>query len=57
MAIEALRADLLVAVPTETVYGLACLNDTAVDRLLEAKGRAPARASRCWWTIWPTPRG
>ena len=39
-AIEALRADLLVAVPTETVYGLACaLNDIAVDRLLEAKGR------------------
>jgi len=39
-AIEALRADLLVAVPTETVYGLACaLNDIAVNRLLEAKGR------------------
>ena len=39
-AIDALRADLLVAVPTETVYGLACaLNDIAVERLLKAKGR------------------
>lgn len=40
LTLEALRADLLVAVPTETVYGLACaLTDAAVDRLLEAKGR------------------
>ncbi len=40
LAVEAIRADLLVAVPTETVYGLACaLTDAAVDRLVEAKGR------------------
>ncbi|HXR27665.1 MAG TPA: L-threonylcarbamoyladenylate synthase [Candidatus Baltobacteraceae bacterium] len=40
LAVDAVRADLLVAVPTETVYGLACaLTDAAVDRLLEAKGR------------------
>jgi L-threonylcarbamoyladenylate synthase len=40
LAVEAIRADLLVAVPTETVYGLACaLTDAAVDRLMEAKGR------------------
>jgi len=40
LAVEAIRADRLVAVPTETVYGLACaLTDAAVDRLVEAKGR------------------
>ena len=40
LAVEAIRAGLLVAVPTETVYGIACaLNDAAVDRLVEAKGR------------------
>ena len=40
LAIEAIRADRLIAVPTETVYGLACaLTDAAVDRLVEAKGR------------------
>jgi len=39
-AVEAIRADLLVAVPTETVYGLACaLTEAAVGRLVEAKGR------------------
>jgi L-threonylcarbamoyladenylate synthase len=38
--IEAIRADRLVALPTETVYGLACgLNDDAVDRLMAAKAR------------------
>ncbi len=42
--IEAIRADRLVALPTETVYGLACgLNDTAVDRLMAAKGRDPGK--------------
>jgi L-threonylcarbamoyladenylate synthase len=40
LAIEAIRADRLIAVPTETVYGLACaLTDAAVDHLVEAKGR------------------
>ena len=40
LAAEAIRAGLLVAVPTETVYGLACaLTDAAVDRLVKAKGR------------------
>jgi L-threonylcarbamoyladenylate synthase len=42
--IEAIRADRLVALPTETVYGLACgLNDAAVDRLMAAKGRDPGK--------------
>lgn len=40
LAVEAIRADRLIAVPTETVYGLACaLTEGAVDRLVEAKGR------------------
>jgi L-threonylcarbamoyladenylate synthase len=44
LAVEAIRAGLLVAVPTETVYGLACgLTDSAVDRLMEAKGRDPGK--------------
>jgi L-threonylcarbamoyladenylate synthase len=42
--IEAIQADRLVALPTETVYGLACaLNDVAVDRLMAAKGRDPGK--------------
>ncbi|MGZ6260896.1 MAG: L-threonylcarbamoyladenylate synthase [Candidatus Limnocylindrales bacterium] len=41
-AIEALRADQLVAIPTETVYGLACgCTEAALARLLVAKGRPP----------------
>ena len=40
LAAGAITGGLLVAVPTETVYGLACaLADAAVDRLVEAKGR------------------
>ena len=40
-AVDAIRAGRIVAVPTETVYGLACaLNDAALERLLAAKGRA-----------------
>lgn len=39
-AVAALRAGLLVAVPTETVYGVACLLDAAaIERLLDAKRR------------------
>jgi len=40
-AVDALLAGELVAVPTETVYGLACdaLNEAAVARLRAAKGR------------------
>jgi L-threonylcarbamoyladenylate synthase len=40
-AVDVLRAGGLVAVPTETVYGLAAdaTNDTAVARIFEAKGR------------------
>ncbi|HAY82337.1 MAG TPA: threonylcarbamoyl-AMP synthase [Planctomycetaceae bacterium] len=39
--VEAIAAGKVVAVPTETVYGLAAnaLNEEAVDRLLAAKGR------------------
>ncbi len=41
-AISALRAGGLVAVPTETVYGVACLADAdAIERLLDAKRRPP----------------
>jgi len=43
-AVAALRAGGLVAVPTETVYGVACLLDaTAIERLLDAKGRPPGK--------------
>ena len=43
-AIAALRAGRLVAVPTETVYGVACLLDAAaVERLLDAKRRPPSK--------------
>lgn len=40
-AVDQLRAGALVALPTETVYGLAAdaLNDTAVARIYAAKGR------------------
>jgi L-threonylcarbamoyladenylate synthase len=38
-----LRGD-LIALPTETVYGLACaLNDDAIEHLLRAKGRPPQK--------------
>jgi len=41
---DALTAGLLVGVPTETVYGLACaLNDGAIEHLLRAKGRPPQK--------------
>lgn len=40
LAAASIRAGLLVAVPTETVYGLACaLTGAAVERLVAAKGR------------------
>ena len=40
-AVDAIRAGRIVALPTETVYGLACaLTDAALERLLAAKGRA-----------------
>jgi L-threonylcarbamoyladenylate synthase len=39
-AVHAIEAGELVAVPTETVYGLACaLTEQALARLIEAKGR------------------
>ncbi|HTS14533.1 MAG TPA: L-threonylcarbamoyladenylate synthase [Candidatus Sulfotelmatobacter sp.] len=44
LAVTALLADRLVALPTETVYGLACaLTGLAVDRLVAAKGRDPGK--------------
>jgi L-threonylcarbamoyladenylate synthase len=43
-AVDALRAGGLVAVPTETVYGVACLLDAdAIERLLDAKRRPPSK--------------
>lgn len=43
-AVQALEAGKLVAVPTETVYGLACaLTEEALDRLTLAKGRPEGR--------------
>ena len=41
-AVQALAEGGLVALPTETVYGLAvsALNEAAIGRLLEAKGRS-----------------
>ncbi|MGC8634328.1 MAG: L-threonylcarbamoyladenylate synthase [Candidatus Limnocylindrales bacterium] len=43
-AIAALKTGGLVAVPTETVYGIACLLEAAaIERLLEAKHRPPTR--------------
>lgn len=44
-AVAAIRAGDLVAVPTETVYGIACaLEQRALDRLADAKGRPEGRA-------------
>ena len=42
-AVEALSAGHVIAIPTETVYGLAAraLNPQAVERLVELKGRSP----------------
>jgi protein-tyrosine phosphatase len=42
-AVEALAAGKIIAIPTETVYGLAAsaLHPEAVQRLLEIKGRSP----------------
>lgn len=43
-AVQAIEASELVAVPTETVYGLACaLTDAALGRLTLAKGRPEGR--------------
>ena len=44
-AVEALSAGHVIAIPTETVYGLAAsaLNPAAVDRLVELKGRSPGK--------------
>lgn len=43
-AVAALRAGGLVAVPTETVYGVACLLDAgAIERLLDAKRRPSSK--------------
>jgi L-threonylcarbamoyladenylate synthase len=43
-AIAALEEGRLIAVPTETVYGVACrLEAAAIERLLEAKHRPPTR--------------
>jgi L-threonylcarbamoyladenylate synthase len=43
-AAAAIAEGLLVGVPTETVYGLACgLNDAAIEHLLRAKGRPPQK--------------
>ena len=43
-AVAALREGSLVAVPTETVYGVACLADAAaIERLLDAKRRPPSK--------------
>ena len=43
-AIDALRRDELVAIPTETVYGLAARasSRTAVKKIFELKGRPPS---------------
>jgi protein-tyrosine phosphatase len=45
-AVEFLAAGKLVALPTETVYGMAAsaLNPAAVERLIEAKQRGPGKA-------------
>jgi L-threonylcarbamoyladenylate synthase len=64
-AVELLRAGQLVALPTETVYGLAAnaWNEEAVRRIFEAKGRPPENpiivhvaslemARRCV-SVWP----
>jgi L-threonylcarbamoyladenylate synthase len=43
-AAAAIADGLLVGVPTETVYGLACaLTDAAIEHLLRAKGRPPQK--------------
>lgn len=44
-ASEIIKNGGLVAVPTETVYGLACsgLNETAVEKIYEVKGRPPVK--------------
>ena len=43
-AADVLRRGDLIALPTETVYGLACaLNDDAIEHLLRAKGRPPQK--------------
>ena len=45
-AVEVIRSGGLVAIPTDTLYGLAAdpFNATAVDRVVAAKGRAEAQA-------------
>ncbi len=45
-ALTLLRAGEVVAIPTDTVYGVACdsLNPTAIAAIYEAKGRPPQKA-------------
>ncbi len=66
-AVELLRAGEIVALPTETVYGLAAnaLNASAVEKIYKAKGRpkhnpiivhvASLEMARDCTTIWPEP--
>jgi L-threonylcarbamoyladenylate synthase len=48
-AIEVLRADGVVALPTDTVYGIAVRIDTpgGIERLFHVKQRHPTGPSRC----------
>ena len=49
-AVAALRAGALVVLPTDTVYGLACLpeREASVRELSRAKGRSPEQPVALW---------
>ena len=58
-AAEALRAGEVVALPTETVYGLAAnaLDPVAVARIFEIKGRPSTTRSSSMCQTWRWPGG
>lgn len=51
VAAELLKNGKIVAVPTDTIYGLACLaqNDKAIERIYEIKGRDASKPLAIWY--------
>lgn len=51
VAAELLKDGKVIAVPTDTIYGLACLaqNDKSIERIYEIKGRDMSKPLAIWF--------